>query len=82
MGLSLSLQDWWKVESGDHQGFVPAVYVKKLAQDELPTPPQRQREEPSSIAQRQEQIENQYVLEAGELDSTWLNVSYWQRHFS
>uniref|UniRef100_A0A452TA37 Spectrin alpha chain, erythrocytic 1 n=1 Tax=Ursus maritimus TaxID=29073 RepID=A0A452TA37_URSMA len=69
--LSSINKDWWKVESGDHQGFVPAVYVKKLAQDELPTPPQRQREEPSSIAQRQEQIENQYVLEAGELDSTW-----------
>ncbi|XP_045640354.1 spectrin alpha chain, erythrocytic 1 [Ursus americanus] len=58
--LSSINKDWWKVESGDHQGFVPAVYVKKLAQDELPTPPQRQREEPSSIAQRQEQIENQY----------------------
>ncbi|XP_027467817.2 spectrin alpha chain, erythrocytic 1 isoform X1 [Zalophus californianus] len=58
--LSSINKDWWKVESGDHQGFVPAVYVRKLAQDELPTPPQRQREEPSSITQRQEQIENQY----------------------
>ncbi|XP_034523569.1 spectrin alpha chain, erythrocytic 1 [Ailuropoda melanoleuca] len=58
--LSSINKDWWKVESGDHQGFVPAVYVKKLSQDELPTPPQRQREEPSSITQRQEQIENQY----------------------
>lgn len=62
VGIFLSLQDWWKVESGDHQGFVPAVYVRKLAQDELPAPPQRQREDPSSIAQRQEQIENQYVF--------------------
>uniref|UniRef100_A0A8C7C107 Spectrin alpha chain, erythrocytic 1 n=1 Tax=Neovison vison TaxID=452646 RepID=A0A8C7C107_NEOVI len=58
--LSSINKDWWKVESGDHQGFVPAVYVRKLAQGELPTPPQRQREDPSSIIQRQEQIENQY----------------------
>lgn len=56
---SLSLQDWWKVEAGDHQGFVPAVYVKKLTQDEFPMPPQRQQEELSTIAQRQEDIENQ-----------------------
>ncbi|XP_064449587.1 spectrin alpha chain, erythrocytic 1 isoform X1 [Mirounga angustirostris] len=58
--LSSINKDWWKVESGDHQGFVPAVYVRKLAQDELPIPAQRQQGEPSSIAQRQEQIENQY----------------------
>uniref|UniRef100_A0A8C0TVF4 Spectrin alpha chain, erythrocytic 1 n=1 Tax=Canis lupus familiaris TaxID=9615 RepID=A0A8C0TVF4_CANLF len=55
-----NLFDWWKVEAGDHQGFVPAVYVKKLTQDEFPMPPQRQQEELSTIAQRQEDIENQY----------------------
>nr|XP_025842109.1 spectrin alpha chain, erythrocytic 1 isoform X2 [Vulpes vulpes] len=58
--LSSINKDWWKVEAGDHQGFVPAVYVKKLAQDEFPMPPQRQQEELSTIAQRQEDIENQY----------------------
>lgn len=52
-------QDWWKVEADDHQGFVPAVYVRKLAHDELPSLPQRRREEVGSIAQRQEQIEDQ-----------------------
>jgi spectrin alpha len=26
-------KDWWKVESNDRQGFVPAAYVKKLDQD-------------------------------------------------
>ncbi|ELK37929.1 Spectrin alpha chain, erythrocyte, partial [Myotis davidii] len=59
-GDLLSLQDWWKVEHEDHQGFVPAVYVRKLAHDEFPTLPQRWREEPGSITQRQQQIEDQY----------------------
>ncbi|XP_004688413.1 PREDICTED: spectrin alpha chain, erythrocytic 1 isoform X1 [Condylura cristata] len=58
--LSSINQDWWKVEADDHQGFVPAVYVRKLAHDEFPTLPQRRREEPGTITQRQEQIESQY----------------------
>ncbi|XP_042637830.1 spectrin alpha chain, erythrocytic 1 [Orycteropus afer afer] len=58
--LSSINQDWWKVEADDHQGFVPAVYVRKLAHDEFPTLPRRQREEPGNITQRQEQIEDQY----------------------
>ncbi|XP_019677904.3 spectrin alpha chain, erythrocytic 1 isoform X2 [Felis catus] len=58
--LSSINKDWWKVEAGDHQGFVPAVYVRKLAHDEFPTLPQRRREEPGSITERQEQIEKQY----------------------
>ncbi|XP_037681556.1 spectrin alpha chain, erythrocytic 1 [Choloepus didactylus] len=58
--LSSINKDWWKVETDDHQGFVPAVYVRKLAHDEFPMLPRRQREEPGSITQRQEQIENQY----------------------
>nr|XP_010975340.2 spectrin alpha chain, erythrocytic 1 [Camelus dromedarius] len=58
--LSSVNKDWWKVEADDHQGFVPAVYVRKLAHDEFPTLPQRKREEPGNITQRQEQIENQY----------------------
>uniref|UniRef100_A0A2K5UN69 Spectrin alpha chain, erythrocytic 1 n=1 Tax=Macaca fascicularis TaxID=9541 RepID=A0A2K5UN69_MACFA len=58
--LSSINKDWWKVEADDHQGFVPAVYVKRLAHDEFPMLPQRRREEPGNIAQRQEQIENQY----------------------
>ncbi|XP_019288872.2 spectrin alpha chain, erythrocytic 1 isoform X2 [Panthera pardus] len=58
--LSSINKDWWKVEAGDHQGFVPAVYVRKLADDEFPTLPQRRREEPGSITERQEQIEKQY----------------------
>ncbi|KAF4021176.1 hypothetical protein G4228_013314 [Cervus hanglu yarkandensis] len=58
--LSSISKDWWKVETDDQQGFVPAVYVRKLARDEFPMLPQRKREEPGDIIQRQEQIENQY----------------------
>ncbi|XP_064138843.1 spectrin alpha chain, erythrocytic 1 [Loxodonta africana] len=58
--LSSINKDWWKVEAGDRQGFVPAVYVKKLAPDEFPKLPRRRREKPGSITQRQEKIENQY----------------------
>ncbi|XP_044530944.1 spectrin alpha chain, erythrocytic 1 [Gracilinanus agilis] len=66
--LSSINKDWWKVEADDHQGFVPAVYVRRLARDELPRPERRRREEPSDIAQRQEQIDNQYhsLLERAE----------------
>ncbi|XP_036895269.1 spectrin alpha chain, erythrocytic 1 isoform X2 [Sturnira hondurensis] len=58
--LSSINKDWWKVEADDHQGFVPAVYVRKLAHNEFPMLPQRWQEEPGNITKRQEQIENQY----------------------
>ncbi|XP_036298592.1 spectrin alpha chain, erythrocytic 1 [Pipistrellus kuhlii] len=58
--LSSINKDWWKVEHEDHQGFVPAVYVRKLAHDEFPGLPQRWREEPGSITERQQQIEDRY----------------------
>ncbi|XP_058516471.1 spectrin alpha chain, erythrocytic 1 [Ochotona princeps] len=58
--LSSINKDWWKVEADDHQGFVPAVYVRKLTHDEFPTLPRRRREEPVNIAQHQKQIEDRY----------------------
>ncbi|XP_028611071.1 spectrin alpha chain, erythrocytic 1 isoform X2 [Grammomys surdaster] len=58
--LSSINKDWWKVEADDHQGFVPAVYVRKLAHDELPGFPQQRREEPVNIPQLQQQIEALY----------------------
>ncbi|XP_045697382.1 spectrin alpha chain, erythrocytic 1 [Phyllostomus hastatus] len=58
--LSSINKDWWKVEADGHQGFVPAVYVRKLAHNELPMLPQRWQEEPGNITQRQEQIESLY----------------------
>ncbi|GAB1285753.1 Spectrin alpha chain, erythrocytic 1 [Apodemus speciosus] len=58
--LSSINKDWWKVEADDHQGFVPAVYVRKLAHDELPGFPQQRREEPVNIPQLQQQVETLY----------------------
>ncbi|XP_028721446.1 spectrin alpha chain, erythrocytic 1 [Peromyscus leucopus] len=58
--LSSINKDWWKVEADDHQGFVPANHVRKLAHDELPGLPQRRQEEPINIPQRQQQIESLY----------------------
>ncbi|XP_034376138.1 spectrin alpha chain, erythrocytic 1 [Arvicanthis niloticus] len=58
--LSSINKDWWKVEADDHQGFVPAVYVRKLAHDELPGFPQQRQEEPVNIPQLQQQIETLY----------------------
>ncbi|XP_036058676.1 spectrin alpha chain, erythrocytic 1 [Onychomys torridus] len=58
--LSSINKDWWKVEADDHQGFVPANHVRKLAHDELPGFPQRRQEEPINIPQRQQQIESLY----------------------
>ena len=53
-----SLQDWWKVEVNDRQGFVPAAYVKKLDPAQSASR-ENLLEEQGSIALRQEQIDNQ-----------------------
>ncbi|XP_006861684.1 PREDICTED: spectrin alpha chain, erythrocytic 1 isoform X2 [Chrysochloris asiatica] len=58
--LSSINKNWWKVEADDHQGFVPANYVRKLTHEEFPMLPRRQLQEPGSITERQEQIEDQY----------------------
>ena len=51
------LQDWWKVETNDRQGFVPAAYVKRIdthkASQELLT----QAPEVDSVAQRQQALD-------------------------
>lgn len=52
------LQDWWKVEVNDRQGFVPAAYVKKIEPGLSAS--QQALAEQSSIAARQAQIESQY----------------------
>lgn len=58
--LNSSNPNWWKVESDDRQGFVPASHVKKVdakkaSQDLLATIP-----EPETIADRQQQIDSKY----------------------
>lgn len=52
------LQDWWKVEVNDRQGFVPAAYVKKLDPTQSSSR-ENLLDEHGSIALRQDQIENQ-----------------------
>lgn len=55
---SALLQDWWKVEVNDRQGFVPAAYVKKLDPTQSSSR-ENLLDEHGSIALRQEQIDNQ-----------------------
>lgn len=57
--LNSSNKDWWKVEVNDRQGFVPAVYVKKV--DSSLTASQTNLGEDYTIAGRQKQIDDQYA---------------------
>ncbi|XP_038624269.1 spectrin alpha chain, erythrocytic 1 isoform X1 [Tachyglossus aculeatus] len=57
--LSSINKDWWKVEADDQQGFIPAVYVKKLEREEVEEP-QSRREDPENIIKWQNQIEDLY----------------------
>lgn len=52
------LQDWWKVEVNDRQGFVPAAYVKKV--EAGLTASQQNLVDNNSIPARQSQISAQY----------------------
>lgn len=52
------LQDWWKVEVNDRQGFVPAAYVKKIEAGLSAS--QQNLADKNSIAARQNQIQAQY----------------------
>ena len=54
----LLLQDWWKVEVNDRQGFVPAAYVKKLDPTQSSSR-ENLLDDHGSIALRQDQIDNQ-----------------------
>ena len=51
------IQDWWKVEVNDRQGFVPAAYVKKM--DPGLSASQANLADEFTISVRQNQIENQ-----------------------
>lgn len=56
--LNSTNKDWWKVENNDRQGFVPAAYVKRV--DAPLSASQQELLEASSIAAKQNTIENQY----------------------
>ncbi|XP_055516190.1 spectrin alpha chain, non-erythrocytic 1 isoform X2 [Leucoraja erinacea] len=70
--LNSTNKDWWKVEVNDRQGFVPAAYVKKLDPAQSASR-ENLLEDSSSIAIRQEQIENQALL-AKEVGSVVLRM--------
>ena len=53
------VQDWWKVEVNDRQGFVPAAYVKKL--DPSLSASRNNLMDEFTISVRQNQIETQSV---------------------
>ena len=53
-----SIQDWWKVEVNDRQGFVPAAYVKKIDPSQSASRSSLA-EEAGSIKRRQESVEQQ-----------------------
>lgn len=57
--MKFALQDWWKVEVNDRQGFVPAAYVKKL--DPSLSASRSNLMDEFTISVRQNQIETQYV---------------------
>lgn len=54
------LQDWWKVEVNDRQGFVPAAYVKRL--DPSLSSSRNNLMDEFTISARHNQIETQLVL--------------------
>jgi hypothetical protein len=57
--IVIFLQDWWKVEVNDRQGFVPAAYVKKL--DPSLSASRNNLMDEFTISVRQNQIETQYA---------------------
>ncbi|XP_065209601.1 spectrin alpha chain isoform X2 [Planococcus citri] len=56
--LNSNNKEWWKVEVNDRQGFVPAVFVKKI--ETTLTASQQNLADRNSISARQNQIEQQY----------------------
>lgn len=63
--INANNKDWWKVEVNDRQGFVPAAYVKKIEVSSGAAPSSGQQHPDgsstvSSVANRQQQIENEY----------------------
>lgn len=70
--LNATNRDWWKVECGDRQGFVPAAYVKRLDPNSSAAAQQQlgksAGEQAHTIASRQRELETAYkrLLELGE----------------
>ena len=54
---SLPMQDWWKVETSDRQGFVPAAYVKRIDPKHASQELLAQVPEEDSVQQRQQKLD-------------------------
>jgi len=58
MTFNWYFQDWWKVETNDRQGFVPAAYVKRIDSHKASQELLSQAPEVDSVAQRQQALDD------------------------
>lgn len=61
MTFNWYFQDWWKVETNDRQGFVPAAYVKRIDSHKASQELLSQAPEVDSVAQRQQALDDKWV---------------------
>ncbi|CAH3114647.1 unnamed protein product [Porites lobata] len=66
--LNSSNKDWWKVETNDRQGFVPAAYVKRIDSHRASQEILAQAPEVDSVTQRQQALDDKYqdLMDKGE----------------
>lgn len=65
--IGFFLQDWWKVETNDHQGFVPAAYLKKVDMKTVSQELVEKMEDVEKVSERQDALDKKYqdLLDAG-----------------
>lgn len=66
--LNSSNKDWWKVETNDRQGFVPAAYVKRIDSHKASQDLLSQAPEVDTVANRQQALDDKYqdLMDKGE----------------
>lgn len=66
--LNSSNKDWWKVETNDRQGFVPAAYVKRIDSHKASQELLSQAPEVDTVANRQQALDDKYqdLMDKGE----------------
>ncbi|XP_048586984.1 spectrin alpha chain, non-erythrocytic 1 isoform X2 [Nematostella vectensis] len=66
--LNSTNKDWWKVETNDRQGFVPAAYVKRIDSHKASQELLAQAPEVDSVAQKQQALDDKYndLMDKGE----------------
>ncbi|KXJ20343.1 Spectrin alpha chain, non-erythrocytic 1 [Exaiptasia diaphana] len=58
--LNASNKDWWKVETNDRQGFVPAAYVKRIDSHKASQELLSKAPEIDSVVQQQQALDDKY----------------------